>query len=122
MRRCACLLLGLLLILGCGKSSQSVVGNWVMTAPFGVLDVNFQQDGNYAGTLTAPGGVFQAKGTYRLVKEGLELDPPTLTDASGQTSVPPGGLMRLKMTWKSQDTVELFNGEDTFSMVRKPAK
>lgn len=107
----------LLLVLGCGKGGN-IVGTWSMNAPFGTMMVNFNADGTYDGNLTGPGASGAVKGTYRVKGSNLEMDPPTISMPNGQSVTPPGGVMRMKMSWKDDRNVELNNGSATFMMTR----
>ncbi len=112
-------ILPLLILAGCSKS-KSIVGTWAMDAPFGVMTITFAENGSYSGELTGNLTSGPVRGTYRLTADGLEMEPPRITTKTGNTVVPPGGAMRMTMTWIDDNTVELYNGTAKFKMTKKP--
>lgn len=109
----------ILLVTGCSKT-KSVVGTWAMDAPFGLMTITFAENGSYSGELTGNLTSGPVYGTYRLSSEGLEMDPPRITTKTGNMVTPPGGAMRMTMTWIDDNTVELYNGTAKFKMTKKP--
>lgn len=104
--------------LGCGKSGN-ILGSWTMDAPFGVLRVTFKEGGAYSGSMSGPMANGPVTGTYAVKGNALEMNPPSIQLPNGQTVTPPGGQMRMRMTWKDDRTVELYNGKQTFMMTRQ---
>lgn len=117
------LLILLILSLGCKKSGGDVVGNWSMTGPLGLMQLEFKSDGTYGGKYMGAGVPADMSGTHKLDGKILQMDAPTLS-VIGQSSSLGGGAMRMSMQWQGKDMVLLDNGTQKFTMTRTgpPAK
>lgn len=74
-------------------------------------------DGHFSGPVTAPGLSGTVDGTYHVEGSVLVMDPPTISGPMGSVT-PPGGTMRLKMSPKSDELIELDNGSQKFTMTK----
>lgn len=108
-------------ILGCsGKTTNKLVGPWIIQGPNGGFDVEFKEDGSYVGKLVQGPIITQIHGKYQIVGTVLEMDAPTSSPANGKPGKVVGNAMKMKMKWDSYETIQLDNAGTTFMMYRKP--